>query len=168
MSDNASTLAECLVVLKARLSDHLSPAENREIDEAIRFVCGYDSCAPKGWKLVPLQPTAEMLKAGAYSTISSDSRTAIYAAMLAVAPDAPFDEIPQGWGDVRSENVDRVLKAIDDEPELPGEMPGEMLATLIQAVQSHDHDLLTETLRIVVRQTKEGIRERYLASVTRR
>ena len=68
----------------------------------------------------------------------------------------------------RSESRDSVLKAIDDEPELPGEMPGEMLATLIQAVQSHDHDLLTETLRIVVRQTKEGIRERYLASVTRR
>ena len=108
IASRPSTLAECLVVLKARLSDHLSPAENREIDEAIRFVCGYDSCAPKGWKLVPLQPTAEMLKAGAYSTISSDSRTAIYAAMLAVAPDAPFDEIPQGWGDVRSESVTRL------------------------------------------------------------
>ena len=121
MSDNAggiasrpSTLAECLVVLKARLSDHLSPAENREIDEAIRFVCGYDSCAPKGWKLVPLQPTAEMLKAGAYSTISSDSRTAIYAAMLAVAPDAPFDEIPQGWGDVRSESPLRQIPEAND------------------------------------------------------
>ena len=51
----------------------------------------------------------------------------------------------------------RCLKAVDDEPELPDEMPDEMWATI-----AGDRNAMEEALRIVVRQTKAGIRERIL------
>ena len=37
-----ATLAECLVVLKARLSDHLSPAEKRELQQAAESLADLD------------------------------------------------------------------------------------------------------------------------------
>jgi hypothetical protein len=50
---------------------------------------------------------------------------------------------------------DRCLKAVDDEPEFPGDMPPEMwrMMSKIDA---------TEILRRAVRLTKQGIRDRIL------
>lgn len=48
------------------------------------------------------------------------------------------------------------MKAIDDEPEMPGEMPDEMY----QAVHALDRAGLAEWCRIMVRATKRGITER--------
>lgn len=56
------------------------------------------------------------------------------------------------------------LSAIAAEPELPGEMPDEMW----DVMNSGDRDAVTEAMRIAVRQTKEGIRERYLAAFANR
>ncbi|NMB83277.1 MAG: hypothetical protein GYA14_15820 [Ignavibacteria bacterium] len=50
---------------------------------------------------------------------------------------------------------ERVIEAIDVEPELPGEMPDE----IYQSVQG-DKDALAELLRITVGETKRGIRNR--------
>jgi|SRR3990167_1372219 len=52
---------------------------------------------------------------------------------------------------------DRCLSAVNAEPELPGEMPDAMWKVL-----SSDRDAATEALRIIVRQTKAGIRGRIL------
>jgi len=49
-----------------------------------------------------------------------------------------------------------VLKAVDDEPEYPDAMPEDMK----KALSTGDIELITETLRITVRLTKEGIRQR--------
>lgn len=49
--------------------------------------------------------------------------------------------------------------AITEEPELPGEMPDEMMDVL-----RSDRDALTGAMRIVVRQTKDGILTRGLLS----
>lgn len=50
---------------------------------------------------------------------------------------------------------DRLLRAVDIEPELTDEMPDEMWAAL-----RDDRDATVEALRIVVRQTKAAIRAR--------
>lgn len=50
---------------------------------------------------------------------------------------------------------DEVEGAIDAEPELPGEIPDEMWEAI-----KNDRDACTEAMRIVVRQTKEGIKNR--------
>ena len=55
---------------------------------------------------------------------------------------------------------DIVKKAIDDEPELPGDIPDRMYETLRDAFEKGDRDLIIEAFRIVVRQTKQGIKER--------
>lgn len=52
---------------------------------------------------------------------------------------------------------ERCLQAVKDEPELPGDMPDEMWATI-----AGDRDAITEALRVAVRQTKAGIRERII------
>ena len=51
------------------------------------------------------------------------------------------------------------MKAVTDEPELPSEMPDEMWNVL-----RSDRDAATETLRIIVRQTKGGILTRGMRS----
>ena len=58
--------------------------------------------------------------------------------------------------------IDRaaVLKAVDDEPELPGEIPPDMWHALQGAALIGDQAFISEALRIAVRQTKQGIRER--------
>ena len=61
------------------------------------------------------------------------------------------------------ELVERVAMAIDEEPELPGEMPDAMRIVLEQAIDTRDMDLLIELLRITIRQTKRGIKERVSA-----
>jgi hypothetical protein len=53
-----------------------------------------------------------------------------------------------------------VLKAIEDEPELPGKIPEEMY----QALQG-DRDACAEAFRIAVRLTKKGILERVLSNL---
>ena len=52
----------------------------------------------------------------------------------------------------------RCLKAVEDEPELRGDMPDEMWNAI-----AGDRDAMAEALRIVVRQTKSGICERIIA-----
>ena len=56
-----------------------------------------------------------------------------------------------------------ILKAIDDEPEYPGEMPKDMKAYVLKAIECGDVDLLEEALRATVRLTKRGIRDRVVA-----
>jgi len=51
-----------------------------------------------------------------------------------------------------------VLRAIDEEPVLPGEMPEEMYKVIVTG----DKDLVTAAFRIVVEQAKKGIRNRIL------
>lgn len=55
-----------------------------------------------------------------------------------------------------NEALAAVLKAINDEPEFPGEPPAEMM----DALRSGDDALMIAALRIAVIQTKDGIRER--------
>lgn len=50
---------------------------------------------------------------------------------------------------------ERVLRAVDEEPELTDEMPEEMWAAV-----RDDREAMVEAFRIVVRQTKAGIRAR--------
>jgi len=50
----------------------------------------------------------------------------------------------------------RCLQAIDDEEEFPGDMPDEMW----EALNGCDRQTLTEALRLTVKLTKQGIRER--------
>lgn len=54
---------------------------------------------------------------------------------------------------------DRCLRAVDDEPDLPGDMPDEMWTAI-----AGDRDAIQQVLRIAVRQTKAGIRERINAA----
>ena len=53
-------------------------------------------------------------------------------------------------------NREEILKAIDNEPEYPGEMPEDMKAVFSKA----DIKTISEALRITVRLTKQGIRDR--------
>lgn len=54
---------------------------------------------------------------------------------------------------------ERCLAAVSAGPELPGDMPDEMWDAL-----SNDRDVATEALRIIVRQTKEGIINRIIGA----
>lgn len=54
--------------------------------------------------------------------------------------------------------IDIALAAIEQEPELPGDMPDDMW----EAIKG-DRDAVQEAMRIAVRQTKGGIRDRYYA-----
>lgn len=50
---------------------------------------------PSGWRLVPIEPTREMLEAGKHSTATAKTLEAcdraIYAAMIRAAPTHPTD-----------------------------------------------------------------------------
>ena len=63
---------------------------------------------------------------------------------------------------MKSENkrieLNAAIKAVNDEPELPGEMPDEMWNAI-----RNDRDAVAEALRIAVRQTKSGIIKRMAA-----
>lgn len=50
---------------------------------------------------------------------------------------------------------ERCIAAVDAEPELPGDMPDEMWEAA-----RNDRDAMAEAMRIAVRQTKAGIKER--------
>lgn len=55
--------------------------------------------------------------------------------------------------------LSEILKAVDSEPEYPGEMPLEMKKVL----SSSDIETIAEALRITVRLTKQSIKERITA-----
>ena len=46
---------------------------------------------PDGWKLVPVDPTDEMISAGDVFMFGTSQLRAAYEAMLAVAPESPHD-----------------------------------------------------------------------------
>ena len=55
-----------------------------------------DAAVPEGWKLVPIEPTVEMLRVGAYQFLNFYSEKgpyprsrAVYRAMINAAPPAP-------------------------------------------------------------------------------
>ena len=53
------------------------------------------------------------------------------------------------------------IKAINDEPEYPGEMPQEMKELFTLAMKANDNiDIISEAMRISVRLTKIGIIKR--------
>ena len=54
--------------------------------------------------------------------------------------------------------LNAAIKAVNDEPELPGEMPDEMWDAI-----RNDRDAATHAMREVVRLTKSGIIERMAA-----
>jgi hypothetical protein len=56
-------------------------------------------------------------------------------------------------------SADFIRDAIDAEPELPGEMPDAMWEAM------KDREYCTEAMRIAVRQTKRGIKERILKGI---
>lgn len=58
-----------------------------------------------------------------------------------------------------------LLKAVDDEPELPGDMPEAMWLALRVMVEQNDREGMIEALRIAVRHTKSGIRDRVKALI---
>ena len=52
---------------------------------------------PDGWKLVPVDPTQEMMRSGANVPLNKAARhNAVYRAMLAAAP-TPAPIVPEGW-----------------------------------------------------------------------
>lgn len=57
------------------------------------------------------------------------------------------------WDEMKA----RYLAAVDEEPELPGDMPDKMWDAI-----HNDRDAAFQALRIAVRQTKSGIRQRIL------
>ena len=56
--------------------------------------------------------------------------------------------------------LDKILQCIQDEPELPGEMPKDMQQILRDAMLKQDLDLLISIFRFTVRYTKEEIADR--------
>ena len=56
--------------------------------------------------------------------------------------------------------LDKILQCIEDEPELPGEVPEEMQQILRYAMLKQDLDLLIYIFRFTVRYTKEEIADR--------
>lgn len=62
----------------------------QQIDRAIELLSASDAVATLGWKLVPNQPTTEMLTAGSGAIdLHSHSPLALWGAMLAASPAAP-------------------------------------------------------------------------------
>ena len=53
-----------------------------------------------------------------------------------------------------------IMKCVDDEPELPGDPPKEMIDVLTSVIRDGDLDTLIEMLRFTVRETKKGIKNR--------
>ena len=90
-----------------------------------------------------------------YTPVDSDLVPTLERAIAALSESAPVD---------RNAVLDEVLSIIDCEPELPGDMPDEMWEAFKHASAVGDRDFITEAFRIVVRDTKRGIRERYIST----
>lgn len=71
-----------------------------------RQACGQQQAVPEGYKLVPIEPTTEMLKALACLTVLDNEDMlfglSTYAAMLAAVPTPPVQQAPTGWRDISS------------------------------------------------------------------
>ena len=59
-------------------------------------------------------------------------------------------------------DLSKVLKAIDDEPEYPGEIPDSLKNALLDAMKRQDLEFLIFVLRRTVSLTKTGIKKRIL------
>jgi hypothetical protein len=74
-----ATLVECLAVIKARLSDQLSPAEQRELQQAIEFIGGNDEPATAPLSAIGASnagPTATIVPATNAGPTASNAVTA--------------------------------------------------------------------------------------------
>ena len=58
---------------------------------------------------------------------------------------------------------ERCLAAVDAEPELPGDMPPEMAQAMADAIKREDADFFIHAMRLAVRMTKDGIRDRIVS-----
>jgi hypothetical protein len=67
------------------------------------------------------------------------------------------NETPEALRLSKNIPLSAVLKAIEDEPEYPGKMPDEMFEAL-----RNDRDAMEEAMRITVRLTKIGIKNRVM------
>lgn len=57
---------------------------------------------------------------------------------------------------MEKELLSKVIQAVIDEPELPGQMP----VAMYDAFKDADYDTMASMLRIIVKETKKGILER--------
>jgi len=48
-----------------------------------------ETTIPQGWKLVPVEPTEEMMKVGWYKTFSKPAAKRVWQEMISVSPEAP-------------------------------------------------------------------------------
>lgn len=152
MSLTREKIEERRIALKCLTPAHLQHEVDSFCDLAIRGLEAQQSAT------IPPEVTSEMEDAGIAESkhqynlpVTRASVCAIWNAMLAAAPQAQR---------VEGMASDIVLSAIESEPEVPGHMPDEMWDAM-----RNDRDAVEECIRIAVRQTKEGIRERYLAAV---
>ena len=67
--------------------------------------------APDGWKLVPVEPTREMLDCYVREGGRFHSARADWAAMLAAAPQAPAAPVAGNW--IAADDVDRLVRELD-------------------------------------------------------
>lgn len=63
------------------------------------------------------------------------------------------------------EQVELVLRAIDDELELPGPMPDDIWENFLDYMRKEDREAVAGMLRLCVRQSKRFIRERFLERI---
>ena len=122
---------------------------NTEIADKLSRLDGVDTGGMAVEVIQPIENSTPwlMLKRGSVITISPEQLM-------------DFCRAAVGMVDGKTLTTEEALKAIEDEPEYPGKMPNEMKETLRKAMEQHDMDLLVEALRITVRLTKEGIRNR--------
>ena len=64
--------------------------------------------------------------------------------------------------------IREILRCIDAEPETPGEMPEEMWQRFKGVIENNDKEALSEMVRIIIRCTKYGIRDRIIDVITDR
>lgn len=57
---------------------------------------------------------------------------------------------------------DEILKAIDEEPEFPGELPPELKTMFFNAFPNEDVDFFIAAIRTACKLTKSGIKDRIL------
>lgn len=62
-------------------------------------------------------------------------------------------------------NIEKMFECIDSEPELPGIIEPELWSMIKRAVENNDKQFVIEMLRLCVRLTKSGIRNRVAREV---
>lgn len=92
------------------------PAEYAEQDSllSVDSLQQPNAVAPKGWKLVPLEPTGRMLKHGTMArTISESGSDGVYKSMIEAAPNPPSAVVSIGWK-LQLEKALSLAKVFDD------------------------------------------------------